>query len=403
MQQIDSYNFKNKRALVRVDFNVPLAKDGTISDDTRIKAVLPTLSKVLEGGGSAIVLSHMGRPKEFTPKLSLSVVTPLLESYLGVKVLFAPDAMGKEAQSLSASLKEGELLLLENLRFHKEEEGKECTPQNIERFTKQLASYGECYINDAFGTAHRAHSSTALIAKYFPQDKMFGTLMEQEIEALERVVKSPNRPVTAIVGGAKISTKIKVIQNLFNFCNHIIVGGAMSYTFIKAQGGKVGESLYEEEYLSLALQILERAKKEGVKLHFAKESVVAQRVENDTPSKICNSFEIEQGWMGVDVAPSAIEEWKAVLEGSKTVLWNGPVGIFEIPNFAHGTNAIAQILAEITQQGAYTLVGGGDSVAAIKQMGFGDKVSYISTGGGAMLEYLEGRVLPGIEAITSNS
>lgn len=403
MQNINSYNFKNKRALIRVDFNIPLNSEGEISDYTRINSVIPTLEKVLEGEGSAIILSHMGRPKGYNEKLSLRVIVPALEERLGVKVHFASNAIGDEAKKMAASLKSGEIVLLENLRFHPEEEGKGCSDESVESFTKELASYGECYINDAFGTAHRAHASTALIAHHFPNDKMFGTLMLKEIEALNRVMKSPKHPVTAIVGGAKVSSKIKVIENLFNFCDNIIIGGAMSYTFIKAQGGAVGGSLYEEEYLQLALQILERAKQAGVTLHFAKESVVTEKIDKDAPSKVCNSFVIEDGWIGVDVAPSVIEEWKEVLYSSQTVLWNGPAGVFELPNFAHGTYAIAQILAEITERGAYTLVGGGDSVAAIKQMGFGDKISYISTGGGAMLEYLEGRVLPGIEAISGSN
>jgi len=416
MQKIDSYDFSGKRAIVRVDFNVPLNENFQITDDTRIRAAIPTLKKVLEKGGSLIVMSHLGRPKGPTDKYSLKHIIGAIEEKLGTKIKFAPDCMGAEAAELSKNLKPGEVLLLENLRFYAEEEGKprdlaEDASDDVKKvakaemkekqkeFTKKLASYADCYINDAFGTAHRAHASTALIAKYFPNDKMFGYVMEGEIVAIDKVLKSPVHPVTAIIGGAKVSSKIAIIEKLFDVVDNMIIGGGMVFTFIKAQGGKIGKSLCEDDQMELALSIIEKAKQKNVKLYFSGDVIIADAFSNDANTKICADNEIPDGWMGMDVAPATLKEWEAVLRASKTVLWNGPVGVFEMPKFANGTTGIAKILADITSTGVFTLVGGGDSVAAVTQMGFADKVSYVSTGGGAMLEYLEGIELPGIKAI----
>ncbi len=416
MQSIDNYDFTGKRAIVRVDFNVPLNESFQITDDTRIRAAIPTLKRVLQKGGSLIVMSHLGRPKGPTDKYSLKHIIPAIEEKLGVKVKFAPDCMGEEAAQLSATLKPGEVLLLENLRFYAEEEGKprgladDVTDQEKKaaktamkelqkEFTKKLASYADCYINDAFGTAHRAHASTALIAKYFADDKMFGYVMEGEIKAIDKVLKSPDHPVTAIIGGAKVSSKIAIIEKLFDVCDNMIIGGGMVFTFVKAQGGKIGKSLCEEDQMELALSILEKAAAKGVKLYYSGEVLAADAFSNDANTIICKDNEIPDGWLGMDAAPSTLKEWEGVLRASKTVLWNGPVGVFEMTKFANGTNTIATILADITSHGVFTLVGGGDSVAAVTQMGFADKVSYVSTGGGAMLEYLEGIELPGIAAI----
>ncbi len=416
MQKIDSYDFSGKRAIVRVDFNVPLNENFQITDDTRIRAAIPTLKKVLEKGGSLIIMSHLGRPKGPTGKYSLKHIIGSIEEKLGTKIMFAPDCMGAEAAELSKNLKPGEVLLLENLRFYAEEEGKprdlaEDASDDVKKvakaemkekqkeFTKKLASYADCYINDAFGTAHRAHASTALIAKYFPNDKMFGYVMEGEIVAIDKVLKSPVHPVTAIIGGAKVSSKIAIIEKLFDVVDNMIIGGGMVFTFIKAQGGKIGKSLCEDDQMELALSIIEKAKQKNVKLYFSGDVIIADAFSNDANTKICADNKIPDGWMGMDVAPETLKEWEAVLRASKTVLWNGPVGVFEMPKFANGTTGIAKILADITSTGVFTLVGGGDSVAAVTQMGFADKVSYVSTGGGAMLEYLEGIELPGIKAI----
>ncbi len=416
MQNIDNYNFTNKRAIVRVDFNVPLNDSFQITDDTRIRAAIPTLKRVLEKGGSLIIMSHLGRPKGVDNKLSLKHIIPAIEEQLGVKVKFAPDCMGVEAQDLSSTLKPGEVLLLENLRFYAQEEGKArglaedaneeekkiaktAIKEAQKEFTAKLASYANCYINDAFGTAHRAHASTALIAKYFPNDKMFGYIMENEIKAIDKVLKSPERPVTAIIGGAKVSSKITIIEKLFDVCDNMIIGGGMVFTFVKAQGGNIGTSICEEDQMDLALSILKKAQEKGVKLYLSKEIVIADSFSNHANSKICHVNEVPNDWMGMDAAPSTLKIWEEVLRNSKTVLWNGPVGVFEMSSFAKGTNRIATILADITSKGVFTLVGGGDSVAAVTQMGFADKVSYVSTGGGAMLEYLEGIELPGIAAM----
>ncbi|MCK9304165.1 MAG: phosphoglycerate kinase [Bacteroidales bacterium] len=416
MQNIDNYDFRGKRAIVRVDFNVPLSDSFQITDDTRIRAAIPTLKKVLASGGSLIIMSHLGRPKGPSGKYSLKHIIPAIEEKLGREVKFAPDCMGREVARLSATLQPGEVLLLENLRFYAEEEGKprdlaEDAPEDIKKaaksemkerqkkFTLKLASYADCYINDAFGTAHRSHASTALIAKYFPRDKMFGYVMEGEIKAIDKVLKSPVHPVTAILGGAKISTKIAIIEKLFDVVDNMIIGGGMAYTFVKAGGGKIGSSLCEEDQLELAGSILEKAKAKNVRLYYSGDVVIADAFNNEANSKVCPIDNIPEGWMGLDASDSMISEWEKVIRQSKTILWNGPVGVFELEKFAAGTRKIASLLAEVTSGGVFTLVGGGDSVAAVTQMGFAGKVSYVSTGGGAMLEYLEGIELPGIRAI----
>ena len=414
-QSIDTYNFKGKKAIARVDFNVPLNEQFQITDDTRIRAAVPTMKKVLAEGGSLILMSHLGRPKGVTEKYSLKHIIYRIEELLGVKVKFANDCMAADEEV--KNLQPGEVLLLENLRFYAEEEGKprglaEDTTdeekkeakakvkESQKEFVKKLASYADCYINDAFGTAHRAHASTALIAKYFPNDKMFGYIMEGEIKAIDKVLHNGEHPVTAIVGGAKVSSKIGIIEHLFDVVDNMIIGGGMVYTFVKAQGGKIGNSLCEDDQMELALNIMKKAEEKGVKLYFSKEVVIADAFSNDANTQIVSNFEIPDGWEGMDAAPSTLKEWEEVLMNSKTILWNGPVGVFEMPAFAKGTNYIAEILAKVTQEkGAFTLVGGGDSVAAVTQMGYADKVSYVSTGGGAMLEYLEGIELPGIKAI----
>ncbi|MBE6229029.1 MAG: phosphoglycerate kinase [Bacteroidales bacterium] len=414
-QSIDTYNFKGKKAIARVDFNVPLNEQFQITDDTRIRAAVPTMKKVLAEGGSLILMSHLGRPKGVTEKYSLKHIIYRIEELLGVKVKFANDCMAADEEV--KNLQPGEVLLLENLRFYAEEEGKprglaeDATDEekkeakakvkeSQKEFVKKLASYADCYINDAFGTAHRAHASTALIAKYFPNDKMFGYIMEGEIKAIDKVLHNGEHPVTAIVGGAKVSSKIGIIEHLFDVVDNMIIGGGMVYTFVKAQGGKIGNSLCEDDQMELALNIMKKAEEKGVKLYFSKEVVIADAFSNDANTQIVSNFEIPDGWEGMDAAPSTLKEWEEVLMNSKTILWNGPVGVFEMPAFAKGTNYIAEILAKVTQEkGAFTLVGGGDSVAAVTQMGYADKVSYVSTGGGAMLEYLEGIELPGIKAI----
>jgi phosphoglycerate kinase len=423
MQNIDNYNFNKKRVIIRVDFNVPLNEQFNITDDTRIRAAVPTLKKVLSGGGSLIIMSHLGRPKGPADKYSLRHLLNAIEEKLGVPVKFAPDCMGVEAAEMAKSLCAGEVLLLENLRFYEEEEGKPrgladnageeekkaakaAVKARQKEFTKQLASYADCYINDAFGTAHRAHASTALIADYFPNDKMFGYVMEGEIKAIDKMLEAPSRPFTAILGGSKVSSKITIIEQLMKKVNNLIIGGGMSFTFIKAQGGKIGSSICEDEQMQLALDILAKAKEMNVQIHLPQEVLITDAKFEDfsNPSavlntKTCAVNAIPDGWSGVDVAPAAVEAWRLVIMASKTLLWNGPVGVFEVPEFAGGTKAVAQMVADATAGGAYSLVGGGDSVAAVNQMGFADKVSYVSTGGGALLEYMEGIDLPGVKAI----
>lgn len=411
---IDSYDFKGKKAIVRVDFNVPLNENFEITDDTRIRAALPTLKKVLAGGGALIIMSHLGRPKKVDPKFSLKHILAHVSELLGVPVQFAEDC--QKAQAQAAALKPGEVLLLENLRFYAEEEGKprglaedatdeekkaakDAVKASQKEFVKTLASYADCYINDAFGTAHRAHASTALIAKYFPNDKMFGYLMEGEIKAIDNVLKNAKRPFTAIIGGSKVSSKLAVLENMLDKVDNLIIGGGMGYTFIKAEGGKIGNSLHEDELMPEALSILNKAKEKGVNIYLSVQTLVADAFSADANTQLVPSHDIPDGWEGVDAGPESLERWKKVILDSKTILWNGPVGVFEIDKFAQGTLQIAKDLAEATEKGAYTLVGGGDSVAAVTKMGFAKKVSYVSTGGGAMLEALEGKTLPGIAAI----
>ena len=413
-QYIDKYDFAGKKAIVRVDFNVPLNENFVITDDTRIRAAIPTLKKVLEKGGSLIIMSHLGRPKGVDAKFSLKHIVDHVSAKLGAPVKFADDCM--KADELAAALKPGEVLLLENLRFYAEEEGKPRglaedasdeekaaakakVKESQKEFVKHLASYADCYINDAFGTAHRAHASTALIAKYFPNDKMFGYLMEGEIKAIDNVLHNAQRPLTAIIGGSKVSSKLAVLKNLVGKVDNLIIGGGMGYTFIKAQGGNIGLSLHEDDLMPDALAILAEAEAKGVNVYVAEEAVTTQEFSNDAKTVVYPANAIPADWEGVDAGPASLKTWKSVIASSKTVLWNGPVGVFEIPNFAKGTLRIAEDLAAATAAGAYTLVGGGDSVAAVTQMGFADKVSYVSTGGGAMLEAIEGKELPGIAAI----
>ena len=415
MQQfIDSYDFTGKKAIVRVDFNVPLDENFNITDDTRIRRAMPTLKKILEKGGAVIIMSHLGRPKKVDPKFSLSHIVDHVSECLGVPVQFAADC--QKADEQAAALKPGEALLLENLRFYAEEEGKprglaedasedekkaakKAVKESQKAFVKKLASYADCYVNDAFGTAHRAHGSTALIAEYFPNDKMFGYLMEGEIKAIDNVLKNAQRPLTAIIGGSKVSSKLAVLKNLVGKVDNLIIGGGMGYTFIKALGGHIGQSLHEDDLMPDALEILNTAKEKGVNVSLSVATVCGQAFDNDTPRQIFDIYNIPDEWEGMDASPASLENWRKIILASKTILWNGPVGVFELPNFAKGTLQIAQDLADATAQGAYTLVGGGDSVAAVTQTGYADKVSYVSTGGGAMLEAIEGKILPGIAAI----
>lgn len=420
MQSIDTYDFKGKRAIIRFDFNVPLNDKFEVTDDTRIRAAIPTIKKVLDGGGSIVAMSHLGRPKGVTDKYSLKHIIPTLEKLIGKKVLFAPDCMGDEAAQLSKNLKPGEFLLLENFRFYAEEEGKPRLPETATAeekeaakkelkekqkvFVDKLASYADCYINDAFGTAHRAHASTALIAAKFPNDKMFGYIMEGELKAVDKVLEAPERPFTAILGGSKVSTKITIIKRLLDKVDNLILGGGMSFTFIKALGGNIGNSICED--VELAKDIMKDAEAKNVKLYIPSDVVIATTFNEDVLSgklvpetKVCDSNNIPDGWQGLDAGPKSIEEWRTVLMNSKTILWNGPVGVFEVEAFAKGTEQIGKIVADSTAKGAYSLVGGGDSVAAINKFKLADKVSYVSTGGGALLEYMEGIELPGVKAI----
>ena len=412
---IDEFNFAGKKAIVRVDFNVPLDENGHVTDDTRIRGALPTLKKILADGGAVIMMSHMGKPKgKVNPKLSLKQIVPNVSERLGVEVKFAPDCAKADAEA--AALKPGEALLLENLRFYPEEEGKPVgvekgTPEYDEAkkemkgrqkdFAKKLASYADVYVNDAFGTAHRKHASTAVIADYFDKDsKMLGYLMEKEVKAIDNVMKNAKHPFTAIIGGSKVSSKLGVIKNLLDKVDNLIIGGGMGYTFIKAQGGHIGNSLHEDDLMPEALNVIKMAKEKGVNLSLSVATVCGQEFTNDTPRKVFPINEIPDGWEGMDASEESLEIWKKIILSSKTILWNGPVGVFELENFAHGTGEIAKAVAQATQEnGAYSLVGGGDSVAAVNKFGLADKVSYVSTGGGAMLEAIEGKVLPGVAAI----
>ena len=417
MQTIDKFNFAGKKAFVRVDFNVPLNENSEITDDTRIKAAIPTLKKILSDGGSVIIASHMGRPKKNPDmKYSLRSILPHVSELLGVDVKFAPDCANEEAAKMAAALQPGEALLLENLRFYEEEEGKprlpetatddekasakKATKENQKKFTATLASYADCYVNDAFGTAHRAHASTALIAKYFDENnKMFGYLMEKEVLAVEKVMTNTAHPFTAIMGGSKVSSKIEIIENLLTKVDNLIIAGGMTYTFTKALGGKIGSSLCEDDKLDLALELLEKAKANNVKMILAVDAKIADAFSNDANTKSVPVDEIPDGWLGLDNGPETEKIFADVIEASKTILWNGPTGVFEFENFSHGSLAVGLAIAEATKNGAFSLVGGGDSVACVNKFGLADKVSYVSTGGGALLEAIEGRVLPGIEAI----
>ena len=418
MQSIETYDFKGKRAIIRVDFNVPLNDKLEVTDDTRIRAAIPTIKKVLEKGGSVILMSHMGRPKKNPdPKYSLEQIVPAVEKNLGVKVEFAGDCIGEKAAEMAKNLKPGQVMLLENLRFYAEEEGKprglaeDATKEEKDaakkalkegpqkEFVQKLASYADCYINDAFGTAHRAHASTALIAEYFPNDKMFGYVMEGELKAIDKVLKDPARPFTAILGGSKVSTKISVIENLLKLVNNLILGGGMTYTFKAALGGKVGGSICEPDQFQTAKDILAKAKELGVNIYLAEDAVAADAFSADANTQIVPANAIPDGWEGLDIGPKAEAEFAKVIAESKTILWNGPVGVFEIDKFAKGSKAIAEAIVKATKNGAFSLIGGGDSVACINKFGMADQVSYVSTGGGALLEYMEGIELPGVAAI----
>lgn len=418
MISIDKYDFTGKRAIIRVDFNVPLNEQGEVTDDTRIRAAMPTVKRVLEGGGSVILMSHLGRPKKNNDaKYSLSQIVSTVEKNLGRPVAFAGDCIGDKAAEMAAALKPGEVMLLENLRFYAEEEGKprglaaDATKEEKEaakkalkegpqkEFVKRLASYADCYINDAFGTAHRKHASTYLIAKHFPEDKMFGYLMEREVKAISSLMENPQHPFCAIIGGSKVSTKIGVIKSLLNKVDSIIIGGGMTYTFAAAQGGKVGNSICEPEMFPVALEILEEAKKKGVQLVMSPDALIADAFSADANTSVAPANAIPENWEGVDIADEGKKAFRNHILTCKTILWNGPVGVFEIDKFATGSKEVAIAIAEATKNGAYSLIGGGDSVACVNKFNLADQVSYISTGGGALLEYIEFGTLPGVEAI----
>ena len=417
MQTMDSFNFAGKKAFVRVDFNVPLDENFNITDDTRIRAAIPTLKKILKDGGSVIIGSHLGRPKGPTAKYSLKHILPRVSELLGVEVQFVDDCVSDEAAAKAAALKPGEVLMLENLRFYAEEEGKpvglpetateeeiaaakKAVKESQKEFTKKLASYADVYVNDAFGTAHRAHASTALIADYFDADhKLFGYLMQNEITAVEKVMKDTQHPFTAIMGGSKVSTKIDIIKNLLEKVDNLILAGGMTYTFAKAFGGKIGASIVEDDKLQLALEIVDLAKEKGVNLVLATDAKIADSFSNDAKTAYAPVNDIPDGWEGLDIGPESEKIFAEIIKNSKTILWNGPVGVFEFDNFDHGSRVVAEAIVEATKNGAFSLVGGGDSVACINKFGLADQVSYVSTGGGALLEMIEGKVLPGIKAI----
>jgi phosphoglycerate kinase len=417
MKVIDSFDFKGLKAIVRVDFNVPLDKETLeVTDDTRIRGALRTIRKITGDGGSVILMSHLGRPKGVQEKYSLRPVLPVLEKHLGMKVAFAPDALGDEARKMAQALKPGEIMMLENVRFYPEEEGKPILPDTAtdeekkaakaelkvkqKEMAERLSTYADVYVNDAFGTAHRAHATTAVIAGFFPEDmRMFGFLINSELAAMDKVLTSSQKPFTAVMGGAKVSDKILIIENLLDRVDNLIVGGGMTYTFIKAQGGKIGNSLCEEDKLDVAKAVLDKAKAKGVNLLFPVDGINADRFDAAADTYVSAIDEVKDGWMGLDIGPASIALFKKVILESKTILWNGPMGVFEMEKFAAGTTAIAKAVALATEKGAFSLIGGGDSVAAINKNKLADKVSYVSTGGGAMLEYMEGKKLPGITAI----
>ena len=393
MKTLQDFNFKNQKAIIRVDFNVPLDENFNVTDTTRIEAAKPTIDKILADGGSVILMSHLGRPKGVEAKYSLKHIVKTASKILGTEVLFASDCVGDIAELAAKNLQPGQVLLLENLRFYAEEEAGDLA------FAKQLASLGDIYVNDAFGTAHRAHASTTIIAQFFEGKKCFGALLTKEIESLNRVLKNSEKPVTAVLGGSKVSSKITVIENILDKIDHMIIGGGMTFTFVKALGGKIGNSICEDDKMELALAILKIAKEKGVQIHIPVDVVAADAFSNDANTQIVDVREIPDGWQGLDAGPKSLEAFGKVIMESKTILWNGPLGVFELPAFANGTITLGNYIAESTANGAFSLVGGGDSVSAVKQFGLEDKMSYVSTGGGAMLEMLEGRTLPGVAAI----
>jgi phosphoglycerate kinase len=393
MKTLNDFNFNNKKAIIRVDFNVPLDENFKVTDTTRIEAAKPTIDKILKDGGSVILMSHLGRPKGVEAKYSLQHIVAKTEEILGQKVHFASDCIGEIAENAAKNLKSGEILLLENLRFYAEEEKGDVD------FSKKLAALGNIYVNDAFGTAHRAHASTTVIAQFFQDAKCFGYLLAKEIESIEKVLKNSEKPVVAILGGSKVSSKITVIENILDKVNHMIIGGGMTFTFVKALGGKIGNSICEDDKLDLAIEILKQAKAKGVQIHIPVDVVAADSFSNDANTQIVDVNHIPDGWQGLDAGPKSLAIFRRIILDSKTILWNGPLGVFEMENFAKGTISLGEYIAESTSNGAFSLVGGGDSVAAVKQFGLEPKMSYVSTGGGAMLEMLEGRTLPGIAAI----
>lgn len=394
MYDIDNYDFTNKKVIVRVDFNVPLNNKFEITDDTRIKAAIPTIQKIREGSGAVILMSHLGRPKEGPEeKFSLKHLVNDLSVKLGTEVQFADDCIGIQAKEKAAALENGQVLLLENLRFYKEE------TKGDEVFAEKLAGLADVYMNDAFGTAHRAHASTAIIAKFFPENKMFGYVMSNELKSINKVLKEGEKPFTAVLGGAKVSGKIEIINHLLDKVDNLIIGGGMMFTFIKAKGGNIGDSLVENELIETAKEAMEKAEKLGVNFYIPTDAIAADKFDNNAEKQLCKAGEIPEGWMGLDVGPETIHQFNMVIENSATILWNGPMGVFELDNFATGTIEIAKAIADSTTKGAYSLVGGGDSVAAVNKYQLKDKVSYVSTGGGAMLEFIEGKILPGVEAI----
>ena len=417
MFAIDNYNFAGKRAIIRVDFNVPLNAEGKVTDDTRIRAAIPTIKKVLEGGGSVILMSHLGRPKKNPDtKFSLEQIIYAIEARLGHKIMFAGDCMGEKAAQMAAELKPGEVMLLENLRFYAEEEGKprglaedasdeekkeakKAVKESQKKFVERLASYADCYINDAFGTAHRAHASTALIADYFPNDKMFGYVMENELKAIDGVMENPERPFCAIIGGSKVSTKITIIEKLMEKVDSIIIGGGMTYTFAGAEGGKEGKSICEPDMFPVALEILKKAEERGIQILRSPDALICDDFAETANTQEAPANNIPDEWEGVDIATGGKAKFREHILGCKTILWNGPVGVFEIDKFSTGSRAVAEAIADATDKGAYSLIGGGDSVACINKFGLADRVSYVSTGGGALLEYMEGKELPGVAAI----
>ena len=393
MKTLNDFNFQNKKAIVRVDFNVPLDANFAVTDANRIEAAKPTIDKILADGGSVILMSHLGRPNGKEDQFSLRHIVTTTQEVIGVPVLFASDCKGDVAQQAAQNLQPGQVLLLENLRFYPEEEAGDVA------FAKELASLGDIYVNDAFGTAHRAHASTTIIAQFFQNNKCFGMLLAKEIESLNRVLNNSVKPVTAVLGGSKVSSKITVIENILDKVDHMIIGGGMTFTFVKALGGKVGNSICEDDKQDLALEILRLAKEKGVQIHIPVDVIAADSFSNDANTQVIDVTQIPDGWQGLDAGPKSLEQFKKVILESKTILWNGPLGVFEMPTFAQGTIQLGEFIAEATANGAFSLVGGGDSVAAVKQFGLEEKMSYVSTGGGAMLEMLEGRVLPGIQAI----